>query len=215
MFKSPSIQSKTYPLALRDFDAQNDVYMYLQSHLSKLCQEEEEIMRDVPKPWPSEGDLHTLVRQSEGLFIYVSTLVKYVADGNGLPQEKLQDVMKTHIGVDPLYDQVLSGAQKFHHFDLAISTIMFLHRPLTIKGLEHLLQLQSGSIRHALRGCQSILLIPEDDDKDSIQPYHASLRDFLLNPEWAKSHILDAMKCHTHILVHCLRLLATLEDETR
>jgi hypothetical protein len=215
MFKSPSIQSKTYPLALRDFHAQNDVYMYLQSHLSKLFQEEEDIMRDVPKPWPSEGDLHTVVRQSEGLFIYVSTLVKYVADGNGLPQEKLQDVMKTHTGVDPLYDQVLSGAQKFHHFHLAMHTIMFLHQPLTIKGLEHLLLLKSGSIRQALRGCQSILLIPIDDDKDSIQPYHASLRDFLTSSERAKGHFLDAMKSHTYILVHCLRLLVTLEKETR
>jgi hypothetical protein len=212
IFKSPLIQSKTYPLALRDFHAHGDVHAYLQFHLSKVCHQQEKVMRSVPRPWPSNEDLEVLVKQSEGLFIYVSTLVKYVADGNGLPQRKLQEAMKAHTGVDPLYDQVLSGAKRFHHFDRTIGTIMFLHKPLTINALEHLLQLESGCIRQALHGCQSILLIPDDDDTGSIQPCHASLRDFLTNPDRAKSHFLDATTHHTYILADCLMLLALLED---
>jgi hypothetical protein len=213
-FNLSSIQSKTHLLALRDFDAESDVHKYLQFHLSKLCQEEEDIMRSVPRPWPSKGDLETLVRQSEGLFIYVSTLVKYVADGIGLPQEKLQDAMNVHTGVDPLYHQVLSGAKRFHYFDRAIGAVMFLHKPLTINAIEHLLHLRPGCIRQALRGCQSILLIPYDDHTGSIQPYHASLRDFLTSPDRARGHFLDATTHHTYILADCLKLLASLEEET-
>jgi len=64
----------------------------------------------VPKPWPSPAVLKELVEKSEGLFIYVSTLVKYVGQGDCLPGEKLEAVHRINPGIDPLYKQVLSAA---------------------------------------------------------------------------------------------------------
>jgi len=194
----------TYHLSLRDFSARDDIRKYLRSHLSKICEEDEELMRDVPRPWPSQTDLEVLVEQSDGLFIYVSTLVKFITDRNGLPQEKLRVAMQAHTGVDPLYDQVLSEARKFHHFERVIGAIIYLRRFVTIDELEQFLQLPSGGVQIALRGCQSILVI---NSKETIRPYHASLRDFLTDRNRANKHFLDASEHHMDLLVDCLKLI--------
>jgi len=207
-FESPSTKSKTYFLALRDFSARDDVRQYLQLHLSEVRERENQLMRDVPRPWPSQNDLEVLVEQSEGLFIYVSTLVKFVADRNGLPQQKLQVVMTAHKGVDPLYDQVLSEAQNFENFERVIGAIVYLREPLPVRELGQILRLRSSQIRLALRGCQSIFTIP-DIDVESVRPYHASLRDFLTDGNRAKGHFLDPMEHHVFILVDCLKLITT------
>ena len=206
-FESPSTKCKAYFLSLSDFSATDDIRSYLRLHLSEIREKEPQLMRDVPKPWPSQRDLEILVEQSEGLFIYVSTLVGFIGDGNGLPQNKLQVAMKVHKGVDPLYDHVLSEARKYDNFEQVIGAIVYLRRPLTISELGWLLQLESSSIRLALRGCQSIFTIP-GVDSDSVRPYHASLRDFLTDGNRAKSHFLHPMKHHAFILVDCLKSMA-------
>ena len=165
-------------------------------------------MQDVPKPWPSPEDLEELVKQSEGLFIYVSTLVGFVGDGNGLPQEKLKVVMRVHEGVDPLYGQVLSEAQKFENFERVIGAIIYLRQPLPVSELGQLLQLQPGRLRLALRGCQSVFTI-SSNDVSSVRPYHASLRDFLTDRTRAKGHYLDLTKHHAFILVDCIWSITT------
>ena len=205
-FGSSSIKPKTYFLSLRDFSAHRDVRNYLQHHLSQIREQNRELMRNVPHPWPSLRQLDALVDHSEGLFIYVSTLIKFVADKKGLPQEKLQAAMTTHCGVDPLYDQVLSVAREFDYFGRVVGTIVYLREPLTVPELGQLLQLQSSCIQLALRGCQSVFAVPDAEDK-SILPYHASLRDFLMDCNRAKDHFLDPQLYHVRILVDCLQLI--------
>jgi len=169
----------------------------------------------VPHPWPSREQLTSLVEKSEGLFIYVSTLVKFVGDRRGLPQEKLQLAMTAHYGVDPLYEQVLSQAQAWSaQFHRVLGTIIYLQHPLCLHDLGQLLQLSSNHIRQALDGCQSVLVLP-DSDQDSILPYHASLKDFLTNVNRAKGHFLDPMIYHVMILVDCLELIGQVHEDKR
>jgi hypothetical protein len=210
-FDSTSARGKVRFLSLRDFGARSDVRRYLQLHLSKIRDQNDHIMRDVPRRWPSERALDVLVYQSDGLFIYVSTLVKFVAGRTGLPQERLQAAMTTHRGVDPLYHQVLSVACEFEYFERVIGTIVFLRHPLTISKLGQLLQLQSSHIRLALDGCQSVLVVP-DGDEEIVKPYHASLRDFLTDHNQAGAHFLDPQVYHVSILVACLQLISMHEN---
>lgn len=143
--------------------------------------------------------------------------MKFVADPNGLPLQRLQDAMRAHTGVDPLYDQVLSSARTFDQFERVVGAVMFLRDrgpSLTVGELEQFLQLQSGGVRLALRGCQCILVIPDNDDEESVRPYHASLRDFLIDPDRAKHHFFNPMVHHVSILVDCGKLImANLEDD--
>jgi hypothetical protein len=120
-----------------------------------------------------------------------------------LPQERLQAAMTTHTGVDPLYHQVLFAAQKFKNLHKVIGTITYLRQPLIVSELGQLLQLQSGQIFLALHGCQSIFAVP-NTDQESVRPYHASLGDFLTNPDRAREHFLDPQMYHVSILVACL-----------
>jgi hypothetical protein len=210
-FQSLRTKHKTYFLSLRDFGAHSDICNYLQRHLSEIRDRNDYLMRDVPRPWPSLQELEVLVQQSDGLFIYVSTLVKFVADKRGLPQEKLQAVMKAHIGVDHLYNQVLSAAQEYDYFKQVIGTIIYLRHPLPVTELGQLLQLQSSHIRIALSGCQSVFAVPHTDQED-VRPYHASLRDFLTDPNRARGHFCNPQVYHVLILVGCLQLIGLNEN---
>jgi len=188
-FKSPSIQSKTYHLDLQDFNAHDNIHRFLGSQLLRIRQQVEQLMYDVPKTWPSEKDLEVLVEQSEGLFIYASTLMKFVGDGNDVPQRKLQVVMTVHTGLNPLYDQILSEVPRYPvQFEWVMGAVMFLHRFFSVGELGQFLQLESGSVQIALCRCQSILVIPNDNDKDFVQPYHTSLQGFLTDHAQAKNH---------------------------
>jgi hypothetical protein len=114
--------------------------------------------------------------------------------------------MTTHRGVDPLYHQVISAAQKFQYFHQVVGTIVFLRHPLTISKLGQLLQLQSSHVRLALDGCQSILAV-SDSDQETVNPHHASLRDFLTDHNRAGVHFFDPEVYHVSILVACLQLI--------
>jgi hypothetical protein len=92
--------------------------------------------------------------------------------------------------IDHFYDHVLLEAKCYPSFSYVIGSIMHLVDPLNVGALGELLQLPSRTIRLALRGSLSVLVIPDADD-DYIRPYHASLRDFLVDRERSKDHFLD------------------------
>ena len=70
-------------------------------------------MMGVRAPWPSDDEINMLITKSEGLFIYASTLVKFISSDKHdpcLPHKRLEIAMKWHTGLNPLYDQVFSDA---------------------------------------------------------------------------------------------------------
>ncbi|KAF8226432.1 hypothetical protein L208DRAFT_1407070 [Tricholoma matsutake] len=192
IFETSLVKQNTYFLLLRDFRAHSDVRKYLQRHLAEIRDQNDDVMRDVARPWPLDKELDRLVHQSDGLFIYVSTLVKFISDKTDYPQERLQTAMMTHSGVDPLYHQVLSAAQKFKYSERVIGTIIYLRYPLIIRELGQLLQLPLGCIHLALCGCQSVF--------EFVCPYHASLREFLTDCNRAGEQFFDPQVYHVSIL---------------
>jgi hypothetical protein len=137
----------------------------------------------------------------------VSTLVQFVGDGRARPQERLKAVLKVHAGVDPLYAQVISEARVYEDFDGVIGSLMHLRRPLTINQFAQLLHVDANHILVALQGCHSVLSIPEDYN-EPIQPYHASLRDFLTDYNRSDIHFLHPVKHHARIVTNSLQLIS-------
>jgi hypothetical protein len=207
VFARPIARRKTYSLALQDFSARDDIRAFLQSQFVNILSDHEVYLREVPKPWPSPAALKELVEKSEGLFIYVSTLVKYVGQGDGLPDEKLEAVRRINPGIDPLYKQVLSAGLQTPNSREVIGTVMLLCRSLKISALAQLLQLTPVSLRHALRGCHSILIIPDEDD-EVIKCYHASLQDFLIDHHRSRDYFID-LEQHETITQRCLHVMAS------
>ena len=210
-FETSSVKHNTRFLSLRDFRAHSDIRNYLRLHLSEIHDQNDDVMGDVARPWPSQRELDILVAQSDGLFIYVSTLVKFVADKTQHPQQRLQAAMTTHSGVDPLYNQVLVAARKFKDFERVIGAIVYVRRSLTVSELGQLLQLQSGDVRLALRGCQSVLAVPDTDQKP-VHPHHASLQDFLRDHNRAGVHFCDPQVHHVSIWIGCLESIKQNEN---
>jgi hypothetical protein len=168
-----------------------------------------QLARRLPASWPSNADLDQLAWQSEGIFIYASTLVKFVNDEYDDPQRKLQIALNMHNGLDTLFEQVLGDARRYPNFELALGAVLFTRNNPHITILPQLLQLNSVyDVRLALRGCLSILLVPEDDD-DYIRPYHASLQDFLTDSNRGRDRYLDPVKCNTSIVEGCIRLITS------
>jgi hypothetical protein len=190
-------------LSLESFDARRDLHRFFQTRFSTIYEENHRVMRDVPLPWPSERELDTLVKKSDGLFIFATTLMNFFNEGGGLPQEKLQSVLEVEAGLDPLYMQVLSNAVHDHNFERVISTVLLLREPLSITSLGHLLRLWTGHIVHSLLGTQSILMIPEDDNQ-AIRPFHTSLPDFLKLESRSGKFFINPPHRHLFIMTNCL-----------
>ena len=93
-----------------------------------------------------------------------------------------------------------------------VGTIIYLHHPLAIHDLGKLLQLSLDHIQKALDGCQSIFVLP-NTDRESVCPYHASLKDFLIDVNRAKVHFFDPKIYHSTILVDCLQLIGQVHEK--
>jgi len=196
------ISSDTYHIPLQDYLDNGEVFEYLRSELSKV-----RANRKLPRDWPSEKDLRCLAEKSEGIWIYASTLVKFVDDEYGNPRRKLEMVLKAHNGLDALFEQVLGDAQKYPHFDLVVGAVVFVRENPSIRVFQRLLQLKSvDDVRVALRGCLSILRVPDSDD-DYIRPYHTSLLDYLKDPNRRRARFFDPVKCNGTIVNSCIQLI--------
>jgi hypothetical protein len=203
------MSSATCCIALQDYRDSDEIFDYLRSNLSNIREPGE-----LPQGWPSTRDLWRLAEKSEGIWIYASTLVKFVNDEYDYPPRKLELALKAHVGLDALFEQVLGDAKKYHHFSLVLGALVFVRedpesqKPPTIFGLSRLLLLDSVyDIRAALRGCLSILLVPDDHDNDYIRPYDASLFDFLTDPNWRRDRFINPVNCNGTIVEGCIQLI--------
>ena len=165
-------------LSIDNFDAHHDIYKFLRTSFLDFCEENDRLMRGVSRPWPSPLDLDALAKKSNGLFIFAATLVKSICDGNDDPRQKLCKALTAHDGLDNLYMRVFSDAPSDDRFERVLGTIMLLRDNLSVSALGNLLQLPAPKIVSTLLEVQSVLMIPGEDDQP-IQPFHASLRDFL------------------------------------
>ena len=207
IFQTEAAHSVTYSLSLHDFAANDDIRKFYNKMFRDIYASNRHIsMRGVPLPWPSYEDISSLVNNTAGVFNFASTVVAFIDDGSDLPHLQLQSVLKHHDGLDPVYTQILSVASRNKDFDAVLGTLMLLTNPLPIKSLATLLRLDPARILHALRGLQSILIIPEDDD-NAIRPIHTSLRDFLTSQERSNDLFIRPKERHFDIVIHCLQIL--------
>ena len=174
-------------------------------------------MMNVDKPWPSLGDIESLVKKSQGLFIYASTLVKFVGEMEPkdqldyevpiLPADKLKSAMAQHSGLDGLYHQVLRDApySANPNFMRIFGALCLMQVQSSMTNLAIFLRLKdSDHLRQLLRGCKSILQIPESNS-GTITFLHASLHDFLTNKNRSRRFFVDPIAQHLSLLDDCFQ----------
>lgn len=216
-FNRPKVHNGIKPLLLQDYKNDDEIRKVLVSGFEEI-----RAIYKISPSWPSYDEIDKAIEKSEGVYIYVSTLLNFVGknEDNGIPQRKLQMALEAHGGLDAIYQQVL-GAGRKDYSKAVLSTIILLQKPLSIMALGNLMGLESPVIRHALCGYNSILNIPELDN-EPILPYHASLGDFLtsydrtlkaVSQDSPENHFINWEQCHMKILSQCIQAMEILKQK--
>ena len=203
---------KTFSLDLAQFSASEDIRSFLRDRFNQMYKEKRSYFCGISQPWPSPSTLDTLVQQSQGLFMYASTLVDFVGNleaTHHLPDQKLQRAMRFHNGLNSLYKEVLSYSSHCGSLELRrlLGALIFLREPMPVGDLAVFIELQSPSnIFLILRGYRPILKLPERPN-DPIKLIHTSLKRFFLNREKSGNFFIDAIEGHRNLLQNCIQTM--------
>ena len=221
-FQLKFLQPVTEVLRLHDVEkslVDSDIKLFFRTQLDNISKTRSDC--DFTEDWPSSSDIDILCKKAAGLFIYASTLVKFVASEYHTPAERLdliislpQNTYEGQLGIDSLYTQVLEYAFYDLHTDdkfysrlrSALGVVVLVLNPLQIKAISTLLRVSNISV--TLRSLHSLLLIP-NNQADPIQVFHKSFPDFLMDPERCKDKrfFINPSVHHQEILISCLNLM--------
>ena len=201
----------------------HDIKLYFRTQLAEITKTRSDC--DFTQDWPSSSDIDILCRKSAGLFIYASTVVKFVASIYQTPIEQLEQIISLpqstahegRSGVDFLYTQILEQAaadmgtdegrkEIYSRFKTVVGAVLLVVNPLSVRALSDLLRLPY--ISTTLRSLHSLLLIP-DVPEEPIRIFHKSFPDFLTDPSRCSNNkfYVDPKVHHAEVLFSCLRLM--------
>ena len=225
-FRLKSLCPITDVLKLHDVSrllVDEDIKLYLRTYLTKIRETRSDC--EFPDEWPNSYDINLLCKKAAGLFIYASTVVKFVASKYHLPTERLDLIIlqsrdAAHEGgVDRLYTQILELAfqdadpgdqELYSRFRNVVGAILLASHPLSRKTLSRLLG-NCGTPSHistTLRFLHSVLNVPDSED-EPIRVFHKSFPDFLTDRTRCKDDrfFVDPATHHENILFSCLDLM--------
>ncbi|KAK1218642.1 hypothetical protein PQX77_018670 [Marasmius sp. AFHP31] len=178
-----------------------DIIQYCNHHFQKIVVDRKYSQVEFPNPWPSQGDLETLVDRSSSQFIYVVTVFKFITLADNHPIDQLRLILEsspnTGRGVsrfhelDTLYLTILKAGLAPEKARDVLGAILILADYLepTPATIELLLGLRSGQVALTLRRMHSVLHINGRADK--IQLHHTSFRDFLVEQNRSQDFYID------------------------
>ena len=207
-----------------------DIKLFFRTQLTNIAEAWNDC--DQTEDWPSSDDIDVLCKKAAGLFIYASTVIKFVTSKYHTPSQRLALIItlpqstnhEGRSGIDTLYTQVL--IQAFHDMDSddlesddqdifsclrsVVGAVLLVLNPLSMKSLSDLLiNFNTPSdISTALRSFHSLLLV-SDNVEDPICPFHKSFPDFLMDLGRCKDKqfFVDPPVHHMELLFSCLSLM--------
>ena len=227
-FRLPLLEPFTQIFLLHEVDPTSiggDIRLYLTEKLTSIAKRRSGL--DLPEAWPSDKDITALVKKSSGLFIFASTVARFIESEYHEPRERLRLIVSkiddtSHegaSGIDSLYSQTLCDAflgideeSVFVDLKRILSAVVLALNPLSRDGLVQLLNISSTVISTRLRHLHSVLLVPADGAKE-IRVFHKSFPDFLQDPERcrdSKFHIHSKTR-HGDMALSCLDLVVKLK----
>ena len=203
-----------------------DIRLYLQKKLTALATLRSDF--DLSNPWPSDKELMVLTKKSSGLFIFASTLARFIESEHHEPKERLHLVIssahKTHhegrAGIDPLYTQVLTHAfldieeiPVFENFRRVLGAVVLAFNPLSRLQIAKIFGINQSLITTTLRHLHSVLLVPNEESKE-IRVFHKSFPDFLQDSSRCSDprFFIHSPAHHCDMALGCLELLKELKS---
>ncbi|KAF9444626.1 hypothetical protein P691DRAFT_736204 [Macrolepiota fuliginosa MF-IS2] len=212
-------------LPIDEAEARKDVQRYLRSGFKAIHLK---YPNATSSDWPSDEDFSKLATAASGLFVFASTVIRFVADSRiSDPISQLQLVLQIICGwgapavfgenpfamLDALYSHILSSLQPtaLRYVRLLLGHSLLRGNiwaspehnvlPHTLLSVANLLGLQPNVVYGALQKLHSVLHIPSRDNahQQHIQFLHASFMDYLMDPQRSKSFAIDRNEVHTFI----------------
>jgi hypothetical protein len=154
----------------------------------------------LPTTWPTTEDIDRLVQKSSGQFIYAATVVKFVKSPRRRPDEQLKIIFG--IGgtgkhtpfseLDALYLHIFSMVDDLPRVLEIMSCLYFLdYSNPSVDNIEKMLFYTRGDVHLILIDLHSILDVPDITSDRSLRVFHASLQDFLMDPNRSGTSFLD------------------------
>jgi len=227
-FRLPLLEPFTQIFLLHEVEPSSvdeDIRLYLQEKLTAVAKRRSDF--DLTDPWPCDEDLIALAKKSSGLFIFASTLARFIESEHHEPDKRLGLIITSSVstvhegraGIDPLYTQVLvhafsnvKEASVFANLRRVLGAVILAFNPLSRTQVSKILNINTSFIAMTLRHLHSILLIPNEDSGE-IRVFHKSLPDFLQDPErCSDSRFFVASPVrHADMAFGCLELLKKLK----
>ena len=227
-FRLPLLQPLTQIFLLHEVEpssVDDDIQLYLTQRLTSIAKQRSDL--DLPNPWPHDNEIKALAEKSSGLFIFATTLTRFIGSEHHEPNERLQLVLSKEsgtihegrTGIDSLYSQVLLHAfsdihelEVFSNVRRVLGAIVLAFNPLSQKELSEILGASTTLISTTLRHLHSVILVPADETKE-IRIFHKSFPDFLQDHRRCtiyKFHINPATY-HSDLARCCMELVKTLK----
>ena len=174
--------------------------------------------------WYTDHDVEMLVKLTGGLFIFASTVLKYVlqCDQDEDRQDRLRKATSTIAkrttatsSIDKIYELVLMDASHYDKVDEdelermkdILACILAARASLSVESLSALINATPGRLRGSLSRLHSLVYLPADDGTPGLRTLHASFGDYLFKR--GPQHIRIAITLGHDILARgCLHRLA-------
>lgn len=216
MWKLAPADTRILSINLNDMDAGEDIKLYTQTSLKELVDR----FRLNPS-WLTEETIQKLTHLASGLFIWTSTMMKYVRgrrDKDSAMKLILSGKAATaEASLDDLYRKVIEGSGSDKD-DLALTKavlgvicITARNRPLSIDGLYDFIQgsgesVSKETLEDIINHLRSVLY--EDTTKERvIRVCHPSFLDFLENHERSRDYWTNAEQLHATMIETSLNLM--------
>jgi hypothetical protein len=204
-----------------------DIDLYMHSSLRQIRSEFSYIIDS--EAWPPTEAVHQMVRAAAGLFIYASTLMMFIGDGDlASPKAQLETILEfvNDMGdddavaarkgnplksLDDLYIQVLSRV----HITVLPVTLQILGTvafspQLPALELANLLNLSQEMFYSALQRVYSVISVPSSEkaSRDHLRFYHSSFPDFLKNRTRSGQFALKPSDIRMNFATACFQALS-------
>lgn len=184
--------------AINPDDREKDICIFLKDELRKLANSTPYWQKE-----PEEKDIRLLAKISGGVFVAARIAVDFVAFGKS-PDSQLRKLHKAgHIsGLDVVYELVLDTiAKESSAWDILqpiIGTVVLSFTPLSRQALTDLLHIGTERLNDLLVALRAVIHVREGD---AIYPIHASLRDFLTDPDRCTDSRVFVHPTHHHNMI--------------
>jgi len=199
----------------------NDICVLLQHEFGDIRKR-----HGLPDEWPDASCLGQLVQKAGGLFIYATTVCRFIGYKFDYPPDRLILVLKdtkehgTSMGqLDSMYTTLLRHAVTSkddmpaeeellsQRFKRIIGPIVVLRDTLTSAALTKLLRAKEWEVKQTLQSLSSVLRY---SDGAPITLLHPSFRDFLLDNRRCQDPRFEVVAENTHrdLAVRCLDLMS-------